>query len=73
MDLSGIDVAGGNLLTVFYKIGFWVILSKCIFDLIRNAIQGDIHSIGTTVIRYVMLYAALYFVPFAMHLVEGIF
>ncbi|MEA4992366.1 MAG: hypothetical protein VB060_00840 [Oscillibacter sp.] len=73
MDLSSIDVAGNRLFTVFTKIGFWIILSKCVFDLIRCAVQGDLHTLGKTVIQYVLLYASIFFVPFAMHLVEGIF
>lgn len=72
-DLSKIDALGNNILHVVNKIGFWVILVKCLMDVISSVMQGDVNKFGKTIIIYVCLYGSLYFVPWAMRLVEGVF
>jgi len=68
-----IDAAGNRILVVVRRIGYWVILIKCISELIKNAMNGDIHGVGRTVMLYVIIYGCLFFVPWALRLVEGVF
>lgn len=72
-DLSKLDAAGNNVLNVVRKIGYWIILVKCMMDIIKNAMSGDMHSLGKTVLLYVLLYGTLFFVPWALRLIEGVF
>jgi hypothetical protein len=72
-DLSKLDEGGNRILIIIRRIGYWIILIKCIADLIKCGINGDTKSIGKTIMLYLMIYAALYFVPMALRLVEGIF
>jgi len=72
-DMTNLDSAGNTILYVLQKIAYWVIIVKCIMDLISSVMQKDLHSIGKTVITYVTVYAAMFFIPWAMRLVEGIF
>lgn len=72
-DLSKIDTAGNKILTIFRRIGFWLILIKCIQELIQCAMNGATKNIGGIVVKYILIYGAFYFVPWALRLVEGIF
>lgn len=72
-DLSKIDTAGNKILTIFRRIGFWLILIKCIQELIQCAMNGATKNIGGIVAKYILIYGAFYFVPWALRLVEGIF
>lgn len=72
-DLSKIDAAGNKVLTIFRKIGFWLILIKCIQELTQSALAGATKNIGGIVMKYILIYGAFYFVPWALRLVEGIF
>lgn len=72
-DFSKIDTAGNKILTIFRRIGFWLILIKCIQELIQCAMNGATKNIGGIVTKYILIYGAFYFVPWALRLVEGIF
>lgn len=72
-DLSKVDDAGNKILTIFRRIGFWLILIKCIQELIQCAMNGATKNIGGIVTKYILIYGAFYFVPWALRLVEGIF
>jgi hypothetical protein len=71
--LDKLDQAGNTLLTIAQKIGFWVVTIVCLYNLIQCATKGDKHQIGNIVITYTLLYAAMFFVPWILHFVEGIF
>lgn len=70
---SKIDQGGMKILTIVRRIGYWIILVKCISDLIRAGMAGDNHAVGKIIFQYVLIYGALFFVPWALRLVEGIF
>lgn len=72
-DLSKIDSAGNKILVIFRRIGFWIILIKCIQELIKCAMSGATNNIGGIITKYIIIYGAFFFVPWALRLVEGIF
>lgn len=72
-DLTKIDNAGNKILTIFRRIGFWIILIKCIQELVTCAMNGATKNIGGIITKYIMIYGAFFFVPWALRLVEGIF
>lgn len=72
-DLSKLDAGGQRILNIVRRIGYWVVLIKCIADLIRAGMNGDTHAIGKIIMTYLLIYGALFFVPWALRLVEGIF
>lgn len=71
--LTKLDQGGMRILTIVRRIGYWIILIKCIGDLIKSAAHGDMHAVGKIVMTYVLIYGALFFVPWALRLTEGIF
>lgn len=72
-NLDRLDAGGQRIVGIVQRIGYWIILIKCVADLIKSGINGDTHSIGRIVMSYVLIYGALFFVPWALRLVEGIF
>lgn len=71
--LEKIDSAGNKILTIFRRIGFWLILIKCIQELIQCAMSGATKNVSGIVMKYILIYGAFFFVPWALRLVEGIF
>lgn len=72
-DLSKLDAGGQKILVIVRRIGYWIILIKCIADLVKAGMSGDTHSIGRIIMTYILIYGALFFVPWALRLVEGVF
>lgn len=72
-DFSALDEGGNKILDIVQKIGYWIILIKCIADLIKHGLQGNLHQIGKTIMTYILLYASLFFVPFILKMIEGLF
>ena len=73
VDLSKLDSKGLELLNVIRKIGYWVIICMAIKDIIGKAMEQDVKSVGRIVFKYVIIYASFWFLPWALHFVEGIF
>ncbi len=71
--LDKIDQAGNRILAIFRRIGFWLILIKCIQELTQCALSGNSKNIGGIIMKYIIIYGAFFFVPWALRLVEGIF
>ena len=71
--LDKLDNAGNTLLIICRRVGFWIVTIKAIYDIIQCAMKGDRHALGSTVLTYVIIYAAMYFVPWALRLIEVIF
>ena len=73
VQLDKIDAGGNRILTIMRRIGYWIILIKAITDLIKAGIDGNKHKMGEIVFTYILIYGALFFIPWALRLVEGIF
>ena len=71
--IEKLDVFGNTLLVLCQRIGFWIVVVKCIYDIIQCAIKGDRRALGTCILTYILIYASMFFVPWALRLVEGIF
>lgn len=72
-DMGKVDAAGNRILNTVRGIGYWAILIKGIADVIGQGMRGELHSIGKTIMLYVILYGTLFFFPYALRLVEGVF
>ena len=40
-ELTKLDQGGMRILTIFRRIAYWIILVKCIADLLKAGIEGD--------------------------------
>ncbi|HYF75466.1 MAG TPA: hypothetical protein VD757_02660 [Candidatus Nitrosocosmicus sp.] len=71
--LAKLDAGGNRILIIVRRIGYWIILIKAIGDVIKAGLNGDKHAMGQIIMTYLLIYGALFFLPWALKLVEGIF
>lgn len=73
-NLTKLNNGGDQILSLVQGIGFWIVSIKCSFDLIKTLFtERNFHEAGQVFISYILIYAALFFVPSALHMVEGLF
>lgn len=72
-DLSRLDSVGNELLDMGQKIGYWVVVIVAVFQIIKASASGDKHKIGEIIMMAVIVYGALFVVPYALTLVSDIF
>lgn len=72
-NLDKIDSTGMRLLIIFRRIAYWIILIKAIQEIMRSAMSGDTRSLGGIITKYVLMYGALFMVPWLLKLVEEVF
>lgn len=71
--LVKIDKAGNNFLRISKGIGYWAILIKGVTEVVKSGMEGDKETAIKIVLKYVMIYAVLFFFPVALRMVEDIF
>lgn len=72
-DLNKLDDAGYKILNIVRKVGFWIILIQSTREVLGCAMSGATKSIGGIITKYVIMYGALFALPWLLRLVEGIF
>jgi hypothetical protein len=75
-DIPGIeklDNTGNNLLFVFRRIGYWIVLGGGIGEIIKCSMRHDRHGVGVAIAASITMYGSMYLLPWVLKLVEGIF
>jgi hypothetical protein len=70
---SNLDATGNRLYGKILGIGKWVIIIKGGIEIIQHITSGDTQSAKKIFIAYLIMYAALFALPWGMNEVEGIF
>lgn len=73
LNLDKLDTAGNRILNIVRRVGYWIIVIKAVIDVIKSVTQGGTKDIGGIVMKYILMYLALWAIPWALRLVEGIF
>jgi hypothetical protein len=71
--LDKVDTAGGVILSVMRRIGYWVLLVMCILEVLKCVANGDTKEIGKIIMKYLLAFMVLFLIPWAFGLVIGIF
>jgi hypothetical protein len=71
--LDKVDTAGGVILSVMRRIGYWVLLVMCILEVLKCVANGDTKEIGKIIMKYLLAFMVLFLIPWAFDLVIGIF
>ncbi|MDU1279242.1 MAG: hypothetical protein E6960_12260 [Clostridium sp.] len=71
--VARINIAGNTFLTIFQSIGYWLCLIGCIMEILKSVMNGSSKDVGKVMLKYLLIFAALYLMPFAFNLVKEIF
>lgn len=68
-----IDSAGNMFLGIIQSIGYWLCLIGCIMEILKSVMNGSSKDVGKVMLKYLLIFAALYLMPFAFNLIKEIF
>lgn len=71
--VARINSAGNTFLTIFQSIGYWLCLIGCIMEILKSVMNGSSKDVGKVMMKYILIFAALYLMPFAFNLIREIF
>lgn len=70
---SRIDSAGNMFLGIVQSIGYWLCLIGCMMEILKSVMNGSSKDVGKIMMKYLLIFAALYLMPFAFNLIKEIF
>jgi ubiquinone biosynthesis protein Coq4 len=73
IDTGKIDSLGMSILKVCQKIAYWALLIKCFMDIFHTMKLHDVKKVGEIILNYMIIYAALFMLPWCFALIEGAF
>lgn len=75
VDLTAIDSLGNTFLDICRKVGYWIALISSMTEIIKVSMRGgnNTSEIGKVIMKYLLIYASLYLMPYLFNLVQGAF
>lgn len=73
IDLSKIDEVGIELLHIGQHIGYWITVIVAVFQIIKASACGDRQKVLEIILMALIVYGALFIVPYALDLISGVF
>lgn len=71
--VARIDNAGLMFFGIIQSIGYWLCLIGCIMEILKSVMNGSSKEIGKLMMKYILIFAALYLMPFAFNLIREVF
>ncbi len=74
-NLSGIDKMGQTFLHIIQSAGYWICLVMALVTILREITKGgdNFGQIGKVILRYIIAFSALYFLPYFFDIVKECF
>lgn len=75
LDLKAIDILGNTFLSIVRKASYWIVLILSLVEISKAALKGGNSNaeIGKIIIKYLLIYASLFLMPWLFDLVEEAF
>lgn len=75
VDLGAIDTLGNTFLNIIRRVGYWIALISALTEIIKTSMRGGNNTaeIGKIIMKYLLIYASLYLMPYMFDLVKGAF
>lgn len=75
IDLSGIDNLGNTFLNIVRNVGYWIALISALTEIIKTSMRSgnNANEIGKIIMKYLLIYASLYLMPWLFDLVKEAF
>lgn len=71
--MAKIDTAGAMFLGIIQRIGYWGCIIACLIEILKCLMSTGSKDIWKIMLKYLMIFAALYLMPFAFDLIKDIF
>lgn len=71
--LKRMDEGGEEVLRVGQRIGYWVCILMCIFEIIKKVKDGDTNAIWGILVKYAIAYGSLFGVKWILDMIGGFF
>ena len=71
--VARIDNAGLMFFGIIQSIGYWLCLIGCIMEILKSVMNGSSKEVGKLMMKYILIFAALYLMPFAFNLIREVF
>lgn len=73
-DVEGkITGAGQKFFSIIRTLGYWLCLIGCIVEILKSVSTGGSKDIGKIIMKYLLIFGALYFMPWAFDLIKEMF
>ena len=75
LDLGAIDKLGNTFLTIVRKASYWIVLILSLTEICKSAMKtgSNTSEIGKIIAKYLLIYSALFLMPWLFDIVEGAF
>lgn len=75
LDLGAIDKLGNTFLSIVRKASYWIVLIVSLTEICKTALKGGNNNaeIGKIIIKYLLIYASLFLMPWLFGIVEEAF
>lgn len=71
--VAKINIAGNTFLSIFQTLGYWLCLIGCIMEILKCVMNGSSKDVGRIMLKYLLIFASIYLMPWAFDLIKGIF
>lgn len=71
--VAKINNAGNTFLSIFQTIGYWLCLIGCIMEVLKSVMNGSSKDVGKIMLKYLLIFASIYLMPWAFNLIKDIF
>ncbi len=75
VDLGSVDKLGNIFLNILQRVGYWIALLSALAEIIKTSMRGGNNTaeIGKIIMKYLLIYASLYLMPYMFELVREAF
>lgn len=71
--LERMDTGGEKMLEVGQRVGYWVCILMCVFEIIKKVKDGDTNAIWGILMKYGIAYGSLFGVKWILDMIGGFF
>ncbi|MGL5149646.1 MAG: hypothetical protein ACRC7N_03615 [Clostridium sp.] len=65
--------AGQRFFNIIRGLGYWLCLIGCVVEVLKSVSSGGSKDIGKIIMKYLLIFGSLYFMPWAFDLIKEMF
>lgn len=68
-----IDRGGILILGLIQTVAYWLCIISCIMEILKTVMNGSTKDVGKIMLKYILIFASVYLMPWAFNLIKDIF